>query len=312
MRDQLIIGSRGSKLALWQAEWTKTRLAELHPETKVSIEIIKTSGDLQQREPLAVIGGKGVFTKELEEALLDHRIDLAVHSLKDLPTQLPDKLSIAAITEREDTRDALVLREGLTIEQPSIRTLPEGLVIGTSSMRRLSQVKFHRPDLLIKDIRGNVDTRLRKLDAGEYDLIILASAGLRRLGLKHRISAPIGIEDMLPAVGQGALGIETRSDDAETRNLLSPLNHTETQAACTAERALLRALGGGCQLPIAGHAIVNGERLHLEGLVAEPSGAHLIRDSIEGTASDAERLGVELAERLLRGGADMLLREIEL
>ena len=313
MKDQLIIGSRGPKLALWQAEWTKTRLAELHPETKVSIEIIKTSGDLQQREPLAVIGGKGVFTKELEEALLDHRIDLAVHSLKDLPTQLPDKLSIAAITEREDTRDALVLRESLTIEQPSIRTLPEGLVIGTSSMRRLSQVKFHRPDLIIKDIRGNVDTRLRKLDAGEYDLIILASAGLRRLGLKHRISAPIEIEDMLPAVGQGALGIETRSDDEETKNLLSPLNHAETRAACTAERALLRALGGGCQLPIAGHAVViNGERLHLEGLVAEPSGAHLIRDSIEGTASDAERLGVELARRLLRGGADALLREIQL
>lgn len=312
MKDHLIIGSRGSKLALWQAEWTKSRLEALHLDTKVSIEIIKTSGDLQQREPLAVIGGKGVFTKELEEALLDRRIDLAVHSLKDLPTQLPDRLSIAAITEREDPRDALVLREGFTIEQPSIINLPAGLAVGTSSMRRLSQIKFHRPDLIIKDIRGNVDTRLRKLDEGEYDLIILASAGLRRLGLAHRISAPIETEDMLSAVGQGALGIETRSDDEETRALLAPLNHRETRAACTAERALLRALGGGCQLPIAGHAVVKGQRLRLEGLVAEPSGETIVRDSIEGPASEAESLGKELAQRLLQGGAAALLSEIQL
>ncbi|HYJ46000.1 MAG TPA: hydroxymethylbilane synthase [Pyrinomonadaceae bacterium] len=312
MKDHLIIGSRGSKLALWQSEWTKSRLEELHPGTRVSIEIIKTSGDLQQREPLAVIGGKGVFTKELEEALLEHRIDLAVHSLKDLPTQLPDRLSIAAITEREDTRDALVLREGFTIEQPSVKNLPEGLVVGTSSMRRLAQVKFHRPDLRIKDIRGNVDTRLRKLDAGEYDLIILASAGLRRLGLSARISAPIESEEMLSAVGQGALGIETRSDDEETRSLLAPLNHSETQAACTAERSLLRSLGGGCQLPIAGHALVKGESLRLEGLVAAPSGDTIIRDSIEGAVSEAEQLGNELARRLLKGGADSLLSAIQL
>src|SRR5918912_39288 len=211
MSNHLIIGSRGSKLALWQAEWTRARLRELHPNTEVSIEIIKTSGDVMQREPLAVIGGKGVFTKELEEALLAERIDLAVHSLKDLPTQLPDRLTIAAITEREDTRDALVLREGLNIENPSIKNLPESSVVGTSSMRRLSQLKFLRPDLVIKDLRGNVDTRLRKLDAGDYDAVILASAGLRRLGLSHRISTPIAIEEMLPAVGQGALGIETRS-----------------------------------------------------------------------------------------------------
>lgn len=312
MKEHLIIGSRGSKLALWQAEWTKARLEELHPQTKVSIEIIKTSGDLEQRAPLAVIGGKGVFTKELEEALLDRRIDLAVHSLKDLPTQLPEGLSIASITEREDTRDALVLREGLQIEQPSIKDLPEGLVVGTSSMRRLSQLKFLRPDLMVKDIRGNVDTRLRKLDAGEYDLIILASAGLRRLGLAHRISAPVDVADMLPAVGQGALGIESRSGDDETNDLLAPLNHAETRAACTAERSLLRALGGGCQLPIAGYAVVNGERLHLEGLVAEPSGATIIRDSTDGAVTDAEQLGNELAQRLLKGGADALLSEIEL
>lgn len=297
---------------MWQAEWTKARLEELHPETQVSIEIIRTSGDIEQREPLAVIGGKGVFTKELEEALLDGRIDLAVHSLKDLPTQLPEGLSIAAITEREDTRDALVLRAGLLVELPSIENLPEGLVVGTSSMRRLSQLKSQRPDLIIKDIRGNVDTRLRKLDAGEYDLIVLASAGLRRLGLAARISAAIEVKDMLPAVGQGALGIESRSHDEETNGLLAPLNHKETRAACTAERALLRALGGGCQLPIAGHAVIRGDRLHLEGLVAEPSGATIIRDSIEGAAADAEALGKQLAGRLIQGGADTLLRDIEM
>ena len=198
MKEKLTIGSRGSKLALWQAEWTKGRLEELHPRLAVSIEIIKTSGDVQKTEPLAVIGGKGVFTKELEEALLDKRIDLAVHSLKDLPTTLPTGLTIAAITEREDTRDALVLRQDLTLEQPSIKALPRAAVIGTSSLRRLSQLKHLRPDLSIKDLRGNVDTRLRKLDAGDYDAVILASAGLRRLGLAHRISAPIEIEEMLP------------------------------------------------------------------------------------------------------------------
>ncbi|MDT5062306.1 MAG: hydroxymethylbilane synthase [Acidobacteriota bacterium] len=311
MKTRLTIGSRGSKLALWQAEWVRARLAELRPQVEVSIEIIKTSGDVLKHEPLAVIGGKGVFTKELEEALLDQRIDLAVHSLKDLPTQLPHKLLIAAITQREDTRDALVLRDRIIFaQQPSIKNLPHGSVVGTSSPRRLSQLKHLRSDLTIKDLRGNVDTRLRKLDAGDYDAIILASAGLRRLGLQHRISAPIEIEEMLPAVGQGALGIETRNDE-ELTSLLAPLDHQETRAACTAERALLRALGGGCQLPIAGHAIVSGERLKLEGMVAAVSGETIIRDSLEGAASDAEQLGSELATRLLKNGAQSLLAEIE-
>ncbi|MDT5123837.1 MAG: hydroxymethylbilane synthase [Acidobacteriota bacterium] len=312
MKDHLIIGSRGSKLALWQAEWTRARLTEFHPLVQVSIEIIKTSGDVQKDAPLAVIGGQGVFTKELEEALLERRIDLAVHSLKDLPTTLPTGLLIAAITEREDTRDALVLRAGLTIERPSIKSLPQGSIVGTSSLRRLSQLKHLRPDLIIKDLRGNVDTRLRKLDAGEYDAVILAAAGLRRLGLAHRISAPLAIEEMLPAVGQGALGIETRSDDEETQKLLAPLNHAQTRAACTAERSLLRALGGGCQLPIAGHAVVNDEQLRLFGLVAEPSGQTIVRDFLSGTSSSAEQLGAELAARLLKGGAELLLGEIKL
>ncbi|MDT4898749.1 MAG: hydroxymethylbilane synthase [Acidobacteriota bacterium] len=309
MKDRLIIGSRGSKLALWQAEWVRKRLNELHPRTQVSIEIIKTSGDVQKNAPLSVIGGKGVFTKELEEALLDGRIDLAVHSLKDLPTILPEGLTIAAISAREDARDALVLREGLSINQLSIRNLPEGCVVGTSSPRRLSQLKHLRPQLVIKELRGNVDTRLRKLDAGEYDAVILASAGLRRLGLAHRISAPLEIEEMLPAVGQGALAVETRSSDEETGSLLASLDDEPTRAACTSERALLRALGGGCQLPIAAHAIFQQGRLRLYGLVAAISGETIIRDSLEGAASAAEKLGSELALRLREHGAESLLAE---
>jgi hydroxymethylbilane synthase len=199
MKARLTIGSRGSKLALWQAGWMKAQLNGLYPRTQVSVEIIKTSGDVLKDAPLAAIGGKGVFTKELEEALLDGRIDLAVHSLKDLPTVLPEGLRIAAITEREDARDALILRAGFAVERPSIKNLPRGATVGTSSPRRVSQLKHLRPDLNVKELRGNVDTRLRKLDAGDYDAVILASAGLRRLGLAERISAPVGIEEMLPA-----------------------------------------------------------------------------------------------------------------
>ncbi|OLE55223.1 MAG: hydroxymethylbilane synthase [Acidobacteria bacterium 13_1_20CM_3_53_8] len=310
MKSHLIIGSRGSKLALWQSEWVKAQLEELHDGLEVFIEIIKTSGDANLRAPLAVIGGKGVFTKELEEALLDERIDLAVHSLKDLPTVLPDRLSISAITEREDARDALILNPNLFIEKPSIKNLPQSAVVGTSSMRRMAQLKHLRRDLEIKDIRGNVDTRLRKLDEGEYQAIVLASAGLRRLGLSNRISAAIGTDEMIPAVGQGALGIETREGDVETNALLSSLNHAETRAACTAERALLRALGGGCQLPIAAHAMVNDGRLKIEGLVAAVSGEAVVRASTEGAASEAEAVGNELASILRRQGADSILKDL--
>lgn len=307
MQDRFIIGSRGSKLALWQAEWVATRLRALHPQLEVRIEIIKTSGDVLKDAPLTVIGGKGVFTKELEEALLDGRIDLAVHSLKDLPTILPDGLTIAAITEREDTRDALVLRENFNLASPSLKNLPEGAIVGTSSPRRLSQLKHLRPDINIKELRGNVDTRLRKLDAGDYDAVILAAAGLRRLGLAERISAAIPTEEMLPAVGQGALAIETRIDDSFAIQLLAPLDHAPTRAACTAERSLLRSLGGGCQLPIAGHAVVAENRLRLEGLVAAQSGESIIRDALEGAAAKATALGETLAQRLLQSGAASLL-----
>jgi hydroxymethylbilane synthase len=307
MKTRLIIGSRGSKLALWQAEWVRSALSALSAQLEVHIAIIKTSGDVLKDAPLSVIGGQGVFTREIEEALLDGRIDLAVHSLKDLPTVLPAGLAIAAITEREDARDALVLRSDLFIEHPSIRGLPEGAVVGTSSPRRLAQLKHLRTDLCIRELRGNVDTRLRKLDAGDYDAVILASAGLRRLGFSERISAAIATKELLPAVSQGALGLETRAGDARTIELLAPLDHAPTRLACTAERALLRGLGGGCQLPIAAHATVSGDSLRLEGLTAALSGEPVIRDELEGAASDAIEIGERLAARLLERGARSLL-----
>jgi hydroxymethylbilane synthase len=306
MKDTLTIGSRGSRLALWQAEWVRARLSALHPRVTVAIEIIKTSGDVLKDAPLAVIGGKGVFTKELEEALLKGRIDLAVHSLKDLPTILPDGLVIAAITEREDARDALVLRAGLQSDSPSLKSLPEKSVVGTSSPRRLAQLKHLRGDITVRELRGNVDTRLRKLDAGDYDAIILASAGLRRLGLSERISASLATEEMLPAVGQGALAIEMR-DESEALKLVALLEHAPTRAACTAERSLLRALGGGCQLPIAAHATIEEGRLSLEGLVAAVNGDVIIRDAIAGQITEANSLGETLGGQLLTRGAQPLL-----
>ena len=307
MKQRYTIGSRGSKLALWQAEWVQARLRELRPAADVGIEIYKTSGDVMRDVPLAVIGGQGVFTKELEEALVAGRIDIAVHSLKDLPTTLPAGLAITAITEREDPRDALVLPAGAPAAGASLAALPQGAVVGTSSLRRQAQVKHLRPDIAIKDLRGNVDTRLRKLDAGDYSAIILASAGLRRLGLAARISAPIAPDVMLPAVAQGALGIETRADDADTNALVALLDHGPTRAACTAERALLRALGGGCQVPIAAHATVAEGRLRLAALVASLDGAQLIRGALEDEAAEAQRAGEMLAEGLRAQGAERLL-----
>jgi hydroxymethylbilane synthase len=309
MKSTFIIGSRGSKLALWQAEWTQARLRALKPDAEVRIRVIKTSGDVLRDVPLAVIGGKGAFTKELEEALLAERIDIAVHSLKDLPTVLPEQLVVTAITAREDPRDALVLRAGAAHEQASLAALPQGAIVGTSSLRRQAQLRYLRPDVAIRDLRGNVDTRLRKLDEGQYDAVLLASAGLRRLGFAARISASVPTDVMLPAVGQGALGIETRAADAETNALVALLNHAPTRLACMAERALLRALGGGCQVPIAAHAVVNDQHLRLEGLVAGMDGKEIIRDAIEGEAQQAERAGATLAARLREQGAEQLLAQ---
>ena len=304
MPSRLVIGSRGSRLALWQAEQARERLIRLNPGFQIQIEVIKTTGDVKP-DPLSVIGGKGVFTKELEDALLDKRIDIAVHSLKDLPTTVPDGLSLSAICEREDPRDALVLRAGQKVD--SLRELPANSVVGTSSQRRLAQLKALRKDLVVKDLRGNVDTRVRKLDEGQYDALILASAGLIRLGLEDRITYAIATSEMLPAVGQGAIAIEIRADDEVAIEATSKLNHRETELACRAERAFLRALGGGCQFPIAGHAVVDGEMLKLEGLVAKPDGSEIIHDHLSGPSNQAEGIGVALAKRLIERGANSLL-----
>ena len=304
MTSRLIIGSRGSRLALWQAENIKQGLLDLNPGFEVQIEIIRTTGDVKS-DPLSVIGGKGVFTKELEDALLDRRIDIAVHSLKDLPTIVPDGLAISAICEREDPRDALVLRKYAAIG--SLHELPAEAVVGTSSQRRLSQLKALRGDLVVKDLRGNVDTRVRKLDEGQYDALILASAGLIRLGLRDRISAAVSINEILPAVGQGAIAIETRADDEVAVAATSKLNHRATELACRAERAFLRGLGGGCQFPIAAHAVVEDEVLTLEGLVARPDGKEILRNRHSGSADDPEQIGSQLAQQLLESGAGDLL-----
>lgn len=306
MSRPLVIGSRGSKLALWQAEQAKARLLALYPEIDVRIEIIKTTGDVKT-DPLSVIGGKGVFTKELEDALLDGRIDLAVHSLKDLPTVLPGRLRISAICERDDPRDALVVRDDLRGRSGSILNLPENAVVGTSSQRRVAQLKSLRGDVMVKDVRGNVDTRLRKLDEGQYDALILAAAGLRRLELQDRINAVISREEMVPAVGQGAIAIETRTDDEFAIETTGDLDHEETRLCCLAERSFLRSLGGGCQFPIAGHAIIEEEVLRLDGLVSTPDGAKILRDQLSGPPSDADAIGSKLAAQLIELGANSLL-----
>ena len=306
MSRPLVIGSRGSKLALWQAEQAKARLLALNPEIDIRVEIIKTTGDVKT-DPLSVIGGKGVFTKELEDALLDGRIDLAVHSLKDLPTVLPDLLTISAICERDDPRDALVVRDDLKARGGSIPNLPENAVVGTSSQRRVAQLKSLRGDVVVKDVRGNVDTRLRKLDEGQYDALILASAGLRRLELEHRIDAAISTEEMVPAVGQGAIAIETRADDEFTIETTGALDHEETRLCCLAERAFLRSLGGGCEFPIAGHAIIEDEQLKLDGLVATPDGAQILRDQLSGPLKNTDEIGSTLAALLIERGAKFLL-----
>jgi len=307
MSRALVIGSRGSKLALWQAEHARERLVQLNPDIEIRIEVIKTTGDVKS-DPLSVIGGKGVFTKELEDALLDGRIDIAVHSLKDLPTILPAGLSISAIGEREDPRDALVLAAGSEVDATALGNLPRGAIVGTSSPRRLAQLRCWFGDKLeIKDLRGNVDTRIRKLDEGQYDAVILASAGLVRLGLQHRISLRIPIEHMLPAVGQGAIAIETRRDDEFAIEVTRKLDHRETRLACLAERSFLRSLGGGCQLPIAAHATIQKDLLKLDGLVATPDGSQRLQDTLSGSADSAEDIGALLASTLIDRGATTLL-----
>lgn len=292
----LIIGSRGSQLALWQARWVQSALAAQGHESR--IEIIKTTGDQVQHVPLPSVGSKGLFTKEIEEALLAGSIDIAVHSLKDLPTELPDGLVIAATPEREDPRDAIVGKK--------LADLPAGARVGTSSLRRSAQLRRLRSDLDIESIRGNVDTRLRKLDEGQYDAVLLASAGLHRLGCGDRIAEVLEPESMCPAVGQGALGIETRPE-GRGFEVCSALDHPSTRAAVTAERAMLKALGGGCHVPIGAYARIEQGKLLIHGLVIAPDGGRSARDSMSGLPADAEGLGRRLADALLEKGANDIL-----
>jgi hydroxymethylbilane synthase len=311
----LIIGSRGSKLALWQAHWVKTELERLHDGLTVEIEIIKTTGDKLTEASLARMPGKGVFTKEIEAALFDRSIDLAVHSLKDLPTTLPEGLHLAAIPQREDPRDALVVQRRLASRVNSIMSLPVHPRLGTSSPRRAAQLRHLRPDAHIFALRGNVETRLRKLDDGEFDAIILAAAGLLRLGYSTRITQYIPLNHLLPAVGQGALGIETCIEDERTNFLLEGLNHWPTRNAVEAERALLKGLGGGCAVPIAALGQVDGNAenapLRLEALVCNLNGTKLVRHDVTGTQYKCEELGSLLARHLIAAGARELLLEPE-
>jgi len=296
----LTIGSRGSQLALWQARWVKGRLEELGESCRIAI--IKTTGDKITDVPLANVGGKGLFTKEIEEALLRGDIDLAVHSMKDLPTLLPEGLIIAAVAEREDPRDALVGRK--------LHDLPAGCKVGTSSLRRAAQLRALRPDLKVESVRGNLDTRLRKLDQGQYDAIVLAAAGLKRLGWADRIAEILSTNYMCPAVGQGAMAIETRADGGPGQEVCAKLDHPDTRAAVTAERALLAALGGGCLVPIGAYAALDGGQLNMTAVVCTPDGDRLLRRNASGPAEDAEELGRELARTLLDAGADDILEAV--
>jgi hydroxymethylbilane synthase len=300
----LRIGSRGSQLALWQANHISALLSSRGHE--VEIEIIHTTGDKITDVALAKVGTKGMFTKEIEEALVARRVDLAVHSLKDLPTELPAGFEIAAITERQDPRDAFCSRHYSKIED-----LPPGARVGTSSLRRQAQLKAIRPDLDIHPLRGNVDTRLRKLEQGEYDAVILASAGLKRLGKTEIIRQIIPAEIMCPAAGQGALGIEIRKGDAATRQHLEFLNDTNARAATSCERALLNRLGGGCQVPIGAFAEMSNGKLHLDAIVADPEGSKLLRESRDGNPDDPEKLGKDVGDTLLRRGGDEILDAVK-
>ncbi len=304
-RLAVVLGTRGSKLAVQQSEWVQAQLHALAPHVTVTLRRIQTSGDRILDVPLAQIGGKGLFVKEIEEALLSGEIDLAVHSMKDVPTELPEKLAILCVPPREDPRDALISRDGR-----SFMNLPRGARIGTSSLRRQSQLLHARPDLTIVMLRGNLDTRLKKLREGQFDAIVLAAAGLRRLAWAHEITEYLAPQISLPAIGQGALGIEGRRDDDFIHALLAKLNHAPTKTAVLAERALLHRLQGGCQVPIAAHATLTGRQVSLEGLVSSVDGKELIRDTVEGAIEDPESIGVQLAERLLARGGDKILQAI--
>jgi hydroxymethylbilane synthase len=303
----LRIASRGSELALWQSRAVQSALQSADPSLQVSIDVVKTLGDRILDVPLAKIGDKGLFTKELDEALLRGDADLAVHSLKDVPTRLPDGLTLAAVTEREDPRDVLIGRDGF---RGGLSDLPAGSRVGTSSLRRRAQLRAARPDVEVLDLRGNLNTRLAKLDSAAYDAIVLAAAGVLRLGWTDRISAYLDATGWLPAVGQGALAIVTRADSAEVIARLAPIHHPATAAATTAERAFLAALEGGCQIPIGALGDVDGDRVTLRGLVADLEGGRILRAEEAGSVDDAADVGRRLADELIGQGAREMLDHI--
>ncbi len=305
MRELIRVGTRGSKLALAQTNWVIEQIKGHYPHLRVETVIIKTKGDKILDVPLAKVGGKGLFVKEIEEALLREEIDLAVHSMKDVPTELPEGLEIAIIPERESPFDVLISRENISFED-----LPPGAKVGTSSLRRTAQLRAKRPDLRIENLRGNLDTRLRKLSEGLYEAIIVAEAGLLRLGLGDIPRERFSTEVMLPAIGQGALAIEIRKADTELREGLSFLHHEETAVAVAAERAFLERLGGGCQVPLAAYARLNQRNLVVEALIADPSGEPLLRDQLEGPPSQAAEMGRRLAEELLSRGGQKILEKV--
>ena len=306
MRENTIrIGTRASLLALWQANWVKDILEEQNTELNVELIKIKTTGDKILDVPLAKVGGKGLFVKEIEDALLSDKIDLAVHSMKDVPTDLPEGLHIASITEREDPRDALLTRGGCKITD-----LPHNAKIGTSSLRRQAQILNVRPDFEINQLRGNLDTRIKKLTTKELDAVILAAAGIRRMGWTDKITEYIPTEVCLPAIGQGAVGVETRVDDESINGLVSRLNHEPTSLAVRAERAFLKRLEGGCQVPIAAYGEISDKKIKLRGLVGKIDGSEIIKDSLEGSVEKVEEIGEELAEKLLSMGAGEILSEV--
>ena len=306
MPETLRIATRKSPLALWQAEHAAAALTAAHPGLRVEIVGMTTKGDRILDAPLAKVGGKGLFVKELEQGMLTGQADIAVHSMKDVPVDFPEGLHLAVILEREDPLDALVSNRF-----ESLDALPAGARVGTSSLRRQCQLAARRPDLRIEPLRGNVNTRLAKLDGGDYDAIILAAAGLIRLGFQSRIRARISPQDSLPAIGQGAIGIECRTDDPRVNTLISPLHHGDTALRVRAERAMNARLHGGCQVPIAGHATLAGGTLHLRGLVGTPDGTRILRAEAEAPSSDPESLGAAVAAELLAQGADAILSALQ-
>jgi len=305
MKKLIKIGTRASLLAVTQSTWVKDQIEQQYPGSTVELVKITTKGDKILDVPLAKVGGKGLFVKEIEDALLDGRVDLAVHSMKDVPAELPDGLQVAIVPEREIPQDAFI-----SVNYKTVDDLPEGAVIGTSSLRRKSQLACLRPDLNIKDLRGNLDTRLRKLDEGEYDAIILAGAGLNRLGMQERITTLFTSEQMLPAIGQGSLGIELRIADSELLDGMQFLHDDKTATAVAAERSFLLRLEGGCQVPIGGHATVDGDTVHLVGLIADVEGKVILKEQLSGPANTAEDIGRSLADTLLAAGGKAILDEV--